>query len=225
MSSHKHLGVVIGHDGNRLYGFDAELFLKMEAKRDRKWEHRILEWIQDVVGEKLADLDDVWVSLKSGVILCKLANRLKPNIIPKISTTRLVALVERDNIDLFLQACWKLGVPSSEMFNTSDLYNRKAITQVYSCLAALSKLSPKLGWKGAVLKESSANSKAAQQPTKKWAEVQAVVPGGMTRHADDLVEGGDSKRILELELRLAEVSKESKRLQADRVGAKQELEG
>jgi len=42
--SHKHLGVVIGGDGNRLHGFDAELYLRMNAKRDRDWEYRVLSW-------------------------------------------------------------------------------------------------------------------------------------------------------------------------------------
>ena len=30
--------------GNQLFGLDAEIYLKMEAKRDRVWERSVLEW-------------------------------------------------------------------------------------------------------------------------------------------------------------------------------------
>ncbi len=34
------------HMGNELRGLDAEIFLKIDAKRDRNWERRVLEWVQ-----------------------------------------------------------------------------------------------------------------------------------------------------------------------------------
>lgn len=218
--SHQHLGVVIGPDGNRLYGFDAELFLKMEGKRDRNWERKIMEWVQAVLGEPLPDLDDVWVSLKSGIALCKLANTISPGVIKKYSTTRLVALVERDNIDLFLQACWKLGVPTAKMFATSDLYNRKGITNVYSCLDALSSLAPRLGWKGATVKKSGGGKSAPATKAKKWDKVQGV----KTVHADDLMDSAGKKK-LDAKLALAEAELELKKLKASSAGAKQEVAG
>jgi hypothetical protein len=83
-----------------------------------------------------------------------------------------VALVERDNIDLFLEACWKFGVPSSSMFSTSDLYNKKDLTAVFTCLFSLSQLAPALGYKGKGIAsriKSKPGSAAASKPAKKVA--------------------------------------------------------
>jgi len=220
MSSHANLGVVIGHDGNRLYGFDAELFLKMENKRDRVWERSILEWVQTCIGEPLADLDDVWTSCKSGVVLCKLVNVLKPNTIKKYSVAKLSALVERDNIDLFLQACWKFGIPASDMFNSGDLHSRKAITQVYQCLFALSQAAPSLGWKGPTIRPQVAAEKKAQ-PAKRF---ETVAAGPKTTHVDALVAGDSAQSaLLDLQLKNAELDNEFKALKAEKYNKDQEI--
>ncbi len=47
------------------------MFLKIEAKRDRAWEYEVMRWVQEVTEHKLVDLSDSWLSLKSGVVLCK----------------------------------------------------------------------------------------------------------------------------------------------------------
>lgn len=220
MSSHANLGVVIGHDGNRLYGFDAELFLKMENKRDRVWERAVMEWVQLCIEEPLADLDDVWASCKSGVVLCKLINVLKPNTIKKYSIVKLSALVERDNIDLFLQACWKFGIPASDMFNSGDLHSRKAITQVYQCLFALSQAAPSLGWKGPTVRPLVAAERKAP-PAKKF---ETVAAGPKTTHADALVAGDSAQSaLLDLQLKNAELDSEFKALKAEKYNKDQEI--
>jgi len=129
--------VVLNHEGNRLFGIDAELFLKMEAKRDRGRERRILTWVQTVLEEDLADLDNVHTSLKTGVLLCKLINKLKPGTIKKFAKTRLMPLTERANIEEFLQACIRLGVPQGDVCGISDLYSQKDLNAVYQTLFSL----------------------------------------------------------------------------------------
>lgn len=218
-TSHSHLGVVIGPDGNRLYGFDAELYLKMESKRDPKWEHSILEWVQEVVGQPLADLDDIWLSLKSGVILCKLVNTIKPGSIKKYSKKRLVALVERDNIDLFLQAVWKFGIPSSNMFSASDLYRKKGLTQVYHCLFVFGQMAPTLGWKGAFLKPL-VNEKNKNPPAKKWNSVETKPK---LQKVEEVVQG-DEEKIAVLTVDLAHVKEENKELKARDYNRQTEME-
>lgn len=56
--------------GNQLYGLDAELELKRREKRDPEWETKALKWVAEVTGEEI-DVNDIWESLKSGVVLCK----------------------------------------------------------------------------------------------------------------------------------------------------------
>jgi hypothetical protein len=101
---------------------------------------------QVVSGEKLEDLNDVIISLKTGVVLCKLINILVPGAVKKYSTTRLMALTERANIDEFLKALQALGIPNSDLFATSDLHNGKGITNVFHCLQNLHDLALKRKW-------------------------------------------------------------------------------
>ncbi len=42
---------------------------------------------------------------------------------------------------MYLKACWRLGVPSSDMFATSDLYLKKNLTKVLQNLVALASVA------------------------------------------------------------------------------------
>src|SRR5690242_17577818 len=57
--------------GVRLFGLDAEVHRKIEAKRDPIFERQIGEWVAAVTGEPLAPDADVIDYLKSGIVLCK----------------------------------------------------------------------------------------------------------------------------------------------------------
>lgn len=91
-------GLVLRGDGLALYGLDAENHLKIMAKRDPKRERKILEWIMKVTDETF-DLDSGLSVLKSGKILCELANRvLNKKVIDTINQKK-VALMEIENIN------------------------------------------------------------------------------------------------------------------------------
>ncbi|KAF9977584.1 hypothetical protein BGZ73_005567 [Actinomortierella ambigua] len=85
------------------------------------------EFIETTIGQLLphADLHE---SLKDGVILCKLANRLRPGTVEQISLKNL-PFVKMENISNFLNAAKKLGVQSSDLFQTVDLYEGKDMVQ------------------------------------------------------------------------------------------------
>lgn len=104
------------------------------------------EWIEDVVGHSIEDTSDLWKSLKSGVILVELINIIRPNTIKKYNNKQnLHVLMERENINLYLEACWKIGLSSSEMFITSDLHSRRNMQSVLNNIAALSEVAPTFG--------------------------------------------------------------------------------
>jgi hypothetical protein len=121
------------------FGMDAEHQKILEERQmaaDTEYEEKALDWIEEITG---TELDDFYRSLKSGVVLCQLANCLQPGIIPKIGTRNLPA-VHRENIQQYLNACAKFGVSTHEMFTVPDLYDRKMISAVVVNIYALARI-------------------------------------------------------------------------------------
>eukprot|EP01113_Clastostelium_recurvatum_P044371 TRINITY_DN7485_c0_g1_i2.p1 TRINITY_DN7485_c0_g1~~TRINITY_DN7485_c0_g1_i2.p1 ORF type:complete len:915 (-),score=229.89 TRINITY_DN7485_c0_g1_i2:2550-4985(-) len=79
---------------------------------------------------------------------------------------RPIALMEVENIGFYLKACWKLGVPSADLFVSSDLYLRKNIPQVVQNIASLTRVAQTIPtFKGPIFGRAvSMNVK----PAKKW---------------------------------------------------------
>jgi len=122
------------HGGRRVYGLDAELADKQKEKSDPELESHCKQWISQMIGEKIdGDLSE---ALKSGVILCKLLNKIKPNTIEKFNTKN-VPLAERENIRAYLDGVKKVGLSQSDLFMVSDLYEKKDLTAVWAHINAL----------------------------------------------------------------------------------------
>eukprot|EP01127_Copromyxa_protea_P017955 TRINITY_DN554_c0_g1_i8.p1 TRINITY_DN554_c0_g1~~TRINITY_DN554_c0_g1_i8.p1 ORF type:complete len:313 (-),score=91.30 TRINITY_DN554_c0_g1_i8:102-1040(-) len=138
-------GGVVTDDGRTLYGFDAEIFVKLKGKEDPEWQKKVALWLEEVVGLPLEDPNDLWVSLKDGIFLIKLLLKIKPGIIKKYTDQKkngkVHPLMERENITLYLEQCYKLGVPSIAMFVINDLHKRANIQQVLNNLKALSEIA------------------------------------------------------------------------------------
>ncbi|KAG3087612.1 hypothetical protein PI124_g17795 [Phytophthora idaei] len=97
-------------------------------------EEEAQEWIEAVLGEKfLASFGD---SLKDGVILCSLMNKIKPGLIPRIQTSSM-PFKQMENVSAFVRACRTIGVAEFDLFETVDLYNQKNLGQVAQCIHAL----------------------------------------------------------------------------------------
>lgn len=136
-------GGVETDDGRTLFGYDAEVYERLKAKEDPELERQVGQWIEDVLDIRLVDTCNLFASLKSGVVLCQLVNKLKPGIIRKFNDKQdpLHALQERENINLYLDACWRLGVGKSDIFITSDLHGRRSIPAVIQNVTALSQIA------------------------------------------------------------------------------------
>ncbi|XP_004457213.1 leucine-rich repeat and calponin homology domain-containing protein 4 isoform X2 [Dasypus novemcinctus] len=70
--------------------------------------------------------EDLAEALANGVILCQLANHLRPRSVPFIhvpspAVPKLSALKSRKNVESFLEACRKIGVPEADLCSPSDL--------------------------------------------------------------------------------------------------------
>jgi PH domain/Variant SH3 domain/Calponin homology (CH) domain len=202
-------------DGTQVFGIDAELELKMQASRDVGFEQGLVSWVQAVVrknpdkaakvgGKPLKDFafkdpEDIFASLKNGVALCHMMNAIEPGSVRKVDD-REIGIVHMANIDMYLKACWKLGLPSGSLFLASDLFRGKSLSAVIQNLYAVAKLATeRKDWgkrkmpplpdnvkgggqvkggggeaKGTIAlptKEDEERRIAASKPAKKWAPV------------------------------------------------------
>lgn len=114
------------------------------------------EWIEAVLGEKF--LTNFGDSLKDGVMLCTMMNKLKPGLIPKIQMSSM-PFKQMENVSAFVRACRSIGVAEFDLFETVDLYNQSNLGQVVQCIHALGRAIQKTmpDYKGPILgvKEST----------------------------------------------------------------------
>merc|ERR1712079_167709 len=80
--------------------------------------------------------------LQNGVILCKLMNKIKPESVKKFKE-KGPAFLLMENVQSFLSAAKKYGVPDEEVFQTPDLFEARNIPQVTLCIYALARTTQK----------------------------------------------------------------------------------
>lgn len=106
--------------------------------RNKEQEAEVLNWIYEVLGEKVpsGQYEDV---LKDGIVLCKLINKIAPGSVKKIQE-RGTNFQLMENVQRFQAAIKKYGVPEEEIFQTADLFERRNIPQVTLCLYCLARI-------------------------------------------------------------------------------------
>ncbi|KAI8918877.1 calponin homology domain-containing protein [Entophlyctis helioformis] len=132
-----------------IYGLDKELADKAQSKYDPKREAEAREWIEAVVGEPFAS-NNFQESLKDGVLLAKLALKVIPGTTFKPNVSKM-PFKQMENINYFLQALDKVGVPKQEQFQTIDLFEGKNMNQVVDSIFSLSRHAVKAGFTGPLL--------------------------------------------------------------------------
>jgi len=100
-------------------GLDGDLAAKKAAKYDPQVEAAVVGWIEAITGESKTGTAHEW--LKSGQVLCRLANKIKPGAVKDINTMA-TPFKERENITHFQKAMREAGVPETQLFGTDDLY-------------------------------------------------------------------------------------------------------
>ncbi|KAH8863047.1 Myophilin isoform 1 [Schistosoma japonicum] len=118
-------------------GLSAQVKKKLEGKRDRDQEQSVLDWIDAVLGTKVDRSKPYEEVLKDGVLLCKVINKLKPGSVKKINENSTMPFKIMENINAFQEAIKAYGVPTSDVFQTVDLFEKKDIAQVTQCIYAL----------------------------------------------------------------------------------------
>jgi len=122
-------------------GLDRDLKKKLDSKYDPRTEEEVRDWIRILLGEDLgANLHE---SLKSGVILCQIINKLQPKSVVNIGRTKTPFMM-MENINNYLKACSTLGLATSDLFQTIDLFEAKNMTSVLINIHTLGRFASKV---------------------------------------------------------------------------------
>lgn len=96
-----------------------------------------------------------------------MANKIKPGVVPRFAESKM-AFKQMENINAFLMACKKIGVPDTDLFMTVDLYEAKNMGQVVQTLHALGRHAQKVpGFAGPYI-----GVKLADANRREWTEEQ-----------------------------------------------------
>lgn len=143
------------------YGFSAEVQKKLAASYDHNLERSISQWVTRVTGSAQSGSFQEW--LKSGVVLCNLANKILPGSAPAPKTSSM-PFVQMENINKALEAFRRIGCLDTEIFMTVDLFEGKNMSAVLLCLAATARAAEKRGFSGARLEGAAAPPQVAVSP-------------------------------------------------------------
>ncbi|KAM5170753.1 calponin-1 [Mantella aurantiaca] len=185
------------------YGLSADVKNKLAAKYDPQKEAELREWMDRTTGKNIGN--KFMESLKDGVILCELINKLQPGSVKKIneSTQNWHQL---ENIGNFIKAITDYGVKQHDIFEANDLFENTNLTQVQSTLLALASVAKTRGAKVDIgvkyadrqerkfnpqkLKEGR-NIIGLQMGTNKFASQKGMTSYGTRRHLYDPKLGND----------------------------------
>lgn len=134
-------------------------------------------WIEAVVGYSFPAGLSFGEALKDGVILCTLANAIRPGVVRKVNKPGM-PFREMENISSFLQAARSFGVPEFDLFSTPDLCEAKAIQQVVTHIHALGRtlLNTMPEYSGPKLGVKMADSRVVDEGTRSsWSAGTGVV--------------------------------------------------
>ncbi|CAN9511255.1 unnamed protein product [Ophioblennius macclurei] len=91
---------------------------------------------------------DLGAALTDGVVLCHLANHVRPRSVPSIhvpspAVPKLTMAKCRRNVENFLEACRKMGVPQSQLCLPLHILEERGLPQVAVTVSALLDLAPR----------------------------------------------------------------------------------
>lgn len=126
-------------------------------------------------------------SLKDGVLLCKLVNKILPGS-AKYKESKM-PFKQMENIAAFLDAAQKkLGMPAQDLFQTIDLYEKKNPVQVIDSIHSFSRFAARAGWEGPIL-----GPKLAEKVERTFTDQQLNAGRGMINNYQYGYAGGASQ--------------------------------
>ncbi|MDP2434509.1 MAG: calponin homology domain-containing protein, partial [archaeon] len=167
------------------YGMGAEVQQRLDKKFDQERTDAALTWIRRVSGVNVRKMEQ----LADGVALCKTINVIRPGLISKkIHTGSRIKMMHRENVQLYLEACSRLGLAAHELFSVTDLTEAKYPMGVVDNIFSLGRYLPS-SFRGARLDVSHGSSRIRSLSGKDLSHTvidQAAQPSAVDPEAVDL---------------------------------------
>lgn len=178
-------------------GFNAQAQAKIASKYNDAIAHETLEWIKLITGEPentSGDVENFYSVLKDGVLLCKLVNAIQEGSVKKVNQSTM-AFKCMENINAFLEAAKKLGVPSQETFQTIDLWERQNLYSVVTCLQSLGRKAGNFGKPSMGPKEADKNVRHFTDEQLKSGENVISLQYGTNKHQQSGISFGNKRQM------------------------------
>ncbi|XP_062438665.1 DISP complex protein LRCH3 isoform X8 [Rhea pennata] len=120
-----------------------------QYSKQREEELELIEQLRKNIESRLKVSlpSDLGAALTDGVVLCHLANHVRPRSVPSIhvpspAVPKLTMAKCRRNVENFLEACRRIGVPQEQLCLPLHILEEKGLTQVAVTVQALLELAP-----------------------------------------------------------------------------------
>uniref|UniRef100_A0A8C8F7S2 Calponin-homology (CH) domain-containing protein n=1 Tax=Oncorhynchus tshawytscha TaxID=74940 RepID=A0A8C8F7S2_ONCTS len=119
---------------------------KEEQRRGMSPDHNL--WILNIESRLKVSLpSDLGAALTDGVVLCHLANHVRPRSVPSIhvpspAVPKLTMAKCRRNVENFLEACRRIGVPQTQLCLPLHILEERGLPLVAGTVRALLELAP-----------------------------------------------------------------------------------
>uniref|UniRef100_A0A8C8AZ70 Leucine rich repeats and calponin homology domain containing 3 n=1 Tax=Otus sunia TaxID=257818 RepID=A0A8C8AZ70_9STRI len=120
-----------------------------QSSKQREEELELIEQLRKNIESRLKVSlpSDLGAALTDGVVLCHLANHVRPRSVPSIhvpspAVPKLTMAKCRRNVENFLEACRRIGVPQEQLCLPLHILEEKGLTQVAVTVQALLELAP-----------------------------------------------------------------------------------